>query len=272
MNCSPPGASVLGVFQLRILEWVAMSSSRESSLPRNLTHISCVFGSAGGFSPAEPSGKPPFYTLLLLSCRPVMSDSLQPPCTGAHQASLSPSLGVNPSSCSLHQWCCPAISSSDTLFSFCPRSFPASGIFPISHLFASDDQNTGASVSASVLPVNIQGWSPLKLTSSISLLFNRLSGVFSSTTVQRHNSSVFWLLYSPALTTIHDHWEDHSLDYPDFCWQVMSLLFNIVSRFVIDFYTSRTNWDPNENHTLHLFCVLCVSHSVVLNSLQPQGL
>ena len=65
-----------------------------------------------------------------------------------------------PSSYSLHRWYCPAISSSDTLFSFCPQSFPAWGTFPMSHLFTSDDQNTRASDSASALPVNIQGWSP----------------------------------------------------------------------------------------------------------------
>ena len=92
--------------------------------------------------------------------------------------------GVCQNSCSLHQWCHPAISSSDGLFSFCPQSFPASETFPMSHLFTSDDQNIEA--SASVLPVNIWGWSPLTLTGLISLLFKRLSGVFSSTTVGRH--------------------------------------------------------------------------------------
>ena len=78
-----------------------------------------------------------------------------------------------------------------------PQSFPASGTFPISHLFTSDDQNTGA--SASVLPVNIQSWSPLTLTGLIFLLSKGLSGVFSSTTVQRHKFVAFHLLYSPAL-------------------------------------------------------------------------
>ena len=75
-------------------------------------------------------------------------DGLQharPPC-------LSPSPRVCPSSCPLHQWCQPPISSSDALFSFCPQSFPASGTFPIvSQLFATGDQNTGALASASVL-------------------------------------------------------------------------------------------------------------------------
>ena len=75
--------------------------------------------------------------------------------------------------------------SSDTLFSFCPQSLPASGLFPMSQLFASDDQNTGVSASASVLPMSIWGWFPSRLTDSISLLSKGLSGVFSSTTVQR---------------------------------------------------------------------------------------
>ena len=55
----------------------------------------------------------------------------------------SPPTKVCPSWCLLRRWCHPAISSSDALFSFCPQSFPASGTFPMSHLFTSDDQNTG---------------------------------------------------------------------------------------------------------------------------------
>ena len=80
-------------------------------------------------------------------------------------------------------WYHAAISSSDTLFSFCPQSFPASGTFPLNWLFSSVDQNTGASPSASVLPMTIQG---LFLLGLISLLSKGLSGVLSSTTVQRH--------------------------------------------------------------------------------------
>ena len=116
-----------------------------------------------------------------------MSDSLwphglqhtRPPC-------LSPSPGVCLSSCLLHQWCHLAISSSDDLFSFYPQSFPASGTFPMSYLFTSDNLNTGVSASSSVFPVNIQDWSPLRLTGLIFLQSKRLSGVFSSTTVQRY--------------------------------------------------------------------------------------
>ena len=126
----------------------------------------------------------------------------RPPCP-----SLSPR--VCPSSCSVHQWCCLTISSSNALFSFCPQSFPASGTFPMSHLFASDDQNSGASALASVLPVNIQGWSPLRLNGLISLLSKGLSGVFSSTTVQ----ILWWSAFLMVQLSQHDHWEDHSFDY-----------------------------------------------------------
>ena len=94
-----------------------------------------------------------------------------------------PSPRVCPSSCSLHQWCCPAISSLDALFSFCLQSFPASSTFPMSRLITSGDQNTGA--SASVLPVNLQNWFPLRWTGLI-LLSKGLSGVFPSTSVLWH--------------------------------------------------------------------------------------
>ena len=71
---------------------------------------------------------------------PVMSDCLWPHrLQHARPTCHSPSPGVFPSSCSLHWWCHPAISSFDTLFSFCPQSFLVSGTFPMSHLFASDD-------------------------------------------------------------------------------------------------------------------------------------
>ena len=92
---------------------------------------------------------------------PVMSNSSQPHGL-QHSRPLCPSPSPRrcPSSCSLHQWCHPAISSSDTLFSICPQSFPASGTFPMSQLFPSDDQNTGVSVSAWIFPMSIQGWFP----------------------------------------------------------------------------------------------------------------
>ena len=129
------------------------------------------------------------WTLFVVFSYPVVSDSLRP--HGGQHARPScplPYPGVCPSSCPLHQWCHRAISSSDTLFFFCPQSFPASGTFPMSQLLASDDQNIGASASAPVLPTSIQGWFPLRLTGLI-FLSKRFSGVFSSITVPRHQFS-----------------------------------------------------------------------------------
>ena len=90
------------------------------------------------------------------------------PRTATRQASMSLTISRNlstcPISCPLHQWCHPANSVNDDPFSFCPQSFPASGTFPMCQLFTSSYQHTGASASASVLPMNIQSWFPLRLT------------------------------------------------------------------------------------------------------------
>ena len=80
----------------------------------------------------------------------------------------------------------PTISSSVVPFSSCPQSFPASGYFQMSQLFASGGQSIGVSASTSVFPMNIQDWSPLGWTGWISLQSKGLSGVFSRTTVQKH--------------------------------------------------------------------------------------
>ena len=95
--------------------------------------------------------------------------------------SLSPAVCLN--SCLLSQWCYLTISSSATPFFFCLQSFPASGSFPVSRLFASGGQNSGASASASVLPMYIQDWFPLGLTCLISFQSKGLPRVFSSTTI-----------------------------------------------------------------------------------------
>ena len=109
---------------------------------------------------------------------------LETPWTAIRQASLS--LTISWSFAQVHVHCIQPSKSSDALFYFCLQSFPKSGTFPTSQLFASDDQNTGVSTSASFLPTSIQGWFSLRLTDLISLLSNGLSGVFSSTIVQRH--------------------------------------------------------------------------------------
>ena len=86
----------------------------------------------------------------------------------------------------LSQWCHPAISCSVVPLSSSLQFFPASWSFPVSHFFASGGQNIGASASASVLPMNIQGWFTLELTGLNSLLSKELVRVLSSTTIQKH--------------------------------------------------------------------------------------
>ena len=87
---------------------------------------------------------------------------------------------------SWHQWCHPTVSSSVVPFSSHLQSFPASGSFPVSQIFTWGDQSIGVSASASVFPMNIQDWFPLKWTGWISLQSKGLSRVFSNTTVQKH--------------------------------------------------------------------------------------
>ena len=126
------------------------------------------------------------FNSVQFSCS-VMSDSLQP--NGLQHARLpcpSPTPRVHPNPCPLSWWCHPTISSSVIPFSSSPQSFPASGSFQMSQLFASGGQSIGASASASALPVNIWGWFPLGSTGLISLLSQRLSRMFSSPTVWRH--------------------------------------------------------------------------------------
>ena len=126
--------------------------------------------------------------------------------------------------------CCP--------FSSCPQSFPTSGPFPMSRVFASGGHSIGLSASASVLAMNIQGWSPLGLTDLMSLQSKGLSRVFSSTTFVKHQffgtqpsflSNCYistWLLGKPLTLTIRI-----------FVNKVKSLLFDTPSRFVIAFFS-----------------------------------
>ena len=98
--------------------------------------------------------------------------------------SLSPRVCSN--TCLLNWWCHPTIISSVISSSSCLQSFPESGSFPMSQFFASAGQSIGVSASASVLPMNIQGWFPLGWTGWISLLSKGLSRVFSSITVKKY--------------------------------------------------------------------------------------
>ena len=98
----------------------------------------------------------------------------------------SPSPGVCSNSCPSSQWCHPTISSSVDPSSTCLQSCSASGYFPMSQFFTSGGQSIGISASASVLPMNILDWLPLRWTGWISLQSKGLSRIFSNTTVQKH--------------------------------------------------------------------------------------
>ena len=167
------------------------------------------------------------------SLRPHEPQNTRPPCP-------SPAPGVYPDSCPLSCWYHPTISSSVVPFSSCPQSFPASGSFQMNQPFASGGQNTGVSVSTSVLPMNTQDLSPLGWTGWISLKSKGLSIVFSNTTVQKHQFfSAQLSLYSnsnPYMTT------GKTIDLSR--WTLvdkkMSLLFIMLSRLVITFLPRRS--------------------------------
>ena len=123
----------------------------------------------------------------------------------------SPTSGVYSNSCPLSQWCYPTIPSSVVLFSSHLQSFPVSGSFQMSQLFVSDGQSISVSASASVLSMNIQDWFPLGWTGSPC---SPKDSQESSPTPQfkNINSLALSFLYSPVLTSIHDHWQNHSFD------------------------------------------------------------
>ena len=144
--------------------------------------------------------------------RSVVSDSLRP--HGLQHARSCPAStsGVYSDSCPLSRWCHPTISSSVIPFSSRLLSFPVSRSFQMSQLFSSGGQSIGVSASASVLPMNNHDWFPSGLTAWISLQSKGLSRVFSTPQFKSINSSVLCFLYSPTLTSIYDHWKNHSLD------------------------------------------------------------
>ena len=157
----------------------------------------------------------------------VVSDSLRP--HGLQHARLPcplPTPGAYSNSCPFSQWCHPTISSSVVPFSHL-QPFPVSGSFPVSQFFTSGGQSIGVSVSASVLPMNTQDWSPSEWTGCISLQSKGLSRVFPNTTVQ---ASILWhsafftvQLSHPYMTT----GKTIALNRWTFVGKVMSLCFFI---------------------------------------------
>ena len=137
------------------------------------------------------------------SLRPHESQHARPPCP-------SPTPGVHPNPCSSSWWCHPTISSSVIPFSSCPQSFPASGSFPMSQLFASGGQRIGASASNQSFQ-----WTPrtdLLQDGLVGSLYSPRDSQESSTPQFKSiSSSALSFLYSPTLTFIYDHWKNHSL-------------------------------------------------------------
>ena len=167
----------------------------------------------------------------------VVSDSLRP--HGLQHARLPCSI-PNPeaysNSCPSGQWCHPIISSSVVPFSSRPQSFPASGSFQMSLFFASDSQSIGVSASTWVLPMNIQVWFPLGWTGWISLQAKTLKSLL------QHHSEKVWILRHSAFFIVqlsHPYMttgKTIALTRRTFVSKVMSLLFNMLSRFIIAFF------------------------------------
>ena len=202
MDSGPPGSGPLKDLHILQYGWILYQLNHKES-PRILEWEPIPFpvdlpdtGIEPGFPalqtdslPTELWGKPIHLTSVRLdkislsvvsdSSRPHESQHARPPCP-------SSTPGVYPNSCPLSWWCHPTISSSVIPFSSCPQSFPASGSFQMSQFFASGGQSIGISASTSVLPVNTQDWFPLGWTGWISLQSKGLLGVFSNTTVQKH--------------------------------------------------------------------------------------
>ena len=220
-----------------------MTSSRGSSQPRAWTWVSCI---AGGFFYCWATGEDPMQSTI------VQSHSCVQPFATSQTATRHACLSL------ITSWSLPKFMSitsvipSSHLILWCPLLLLPSifasirDFFPKSWLFTSGDQNTGASASASVLPMSIQGWFPWRLTGLISLLSKGLSVVFFRTTVWRHqtlpclHTFCMWLYW---LTTCMRPLGTIGLTIWTFLSWVMSLLFNTLSRFVITFL-------PRSNHLL----------------------
>ena len=177
----------------------------------------------------------------------VLSNSLQS--HGLQHARLPcPSLSpkVSSDSCPLSLWCHPTISSSTLSPAFNLSLHQGKELAPMSWLFPSSGQSIGASISASVLPMNTQGWFPLGLTGLISLLSKGFSSL-----LQHHNSkasilqcSAFFMAHisHPYMTTR----KTITLTIQTFVNKVVSLFFNALSRFDIAFL-------PRNKHLLILW-------------------
>ena len=157
---------------------------------------------------------------LLLFTHSVEFNSLQPHgLQHARQPCPLPSPGAWSYSCPFSQWCHPTISSSVIHFSSWLQFFPAPGSFLMSWLFALSGQNIETSVSAPVLPMNIQDLFSLWFTGLTSCCPRDSQESSPTPQFKSINSSALSFLCGPTLTFMHDYWKSYSFDYTDFCWQ-----------------------------------------------------
>ena len=143
--------------------------------------------------------------------------------------SLSP--GICSKSCPLSLWCYQTISFSATIFS-CPQSFQTLGSFLMNWLFPLCGQSIGDSASTTVLPMNIWGWFPLGLTSLISLLSKRISRVFSSTTIWKHQ---FFSDQSSSCPTFTFEYLRCILEFPSHFYK-SSIVLRVKDHFIVSIY------------------------------------
>ena len=155
------------------------------------------------------------------SLRPHELQHTRPPCP-------SPTPRVHSNSCPSSQRCHPAVSNSVVPFSPSASQHQSSNESALRIRWP----NIGVSASTSVLPMSTQDWFPLEWTGWISLQSKGLSRCFPTPQFKSINSSVLSFLYSPTLTSIHDYWKTIALTRQTFVDKVMSLLFNMLSRFV----------------------------------------
>ena len=193
------------------------------------TLIPGLFSSLVLLSPLWVSPSVQFSRSVVLdSWRPHGLQHARPPCP-------LPTPWVYSNSCPLSWWCHPTISCSVASFSFRLQFFSASGSFPMSQFFLSGGRSIGASASASVLPMNIQGWFPLGWTGLISLQFKGLAQE-SFLALQFESINALALSFMIQLSHLYTTTEKAiALTVWIFAGKVMSLLFNTLSRLVIAF-------------------------------------
>ena len=171
----------------------------------------------------------------------------------------------------LGQWCHPTISSSVILLSSFLQSLPASGYFPVSQLFVSCSQSIGASVSASVLPMNIKDWFPLGLTELISLQSKGLSRAFSNTTVWKNH----FFSTQPSLWSNLVHTSFSVLSKPNSAYAYLKLFFFFHSQtqlLVLPSTQALTFFHIHYKPLRFKDSVCAYARSIMFYSLWPHGL